>query len=158
METLEQLFCSVSHHDGSRSPRRDGLDGEADLLASVNTSDCSTEEERPGMSLAIATSGAEEPEADAEADSCGYDGDVGEGNKKLAASSRRGSVLSHPLPGFSTNRVRCLVEIAGTRVHAQTMRSLAAPLSTQAPFFPRRPTSFGFVVWSSLDDQLAGRS
>lgn len=77
------------------------------MLANANDSDCSTEEERAGAALAMATIGAEEPEAEAEADSCGYEGDVGEGNKKLAASSRRGSVISHPHPGFSINRVRC---------------------------------------------------
>ena len=99
---------STSRHtpDASRSPRPDGLDREADLLASANASDCSTEEERAGASLAMATGRVEEPEEEAEADSCGYEGDVGEGKKKLAASSRRGSAISHPHPGFSMNRVR----------------------------------------------------
>lgn len=88
----------------SRSPRPDGLDREAGLLESANASDGSTEEERAGASLAMATSRAEEPEAEAEADSCGYEGDTGEGNKRLSPSSRRGCVVSRP--GFPTERVR----------------------------------------------------
>lgn len=97
------MFVSGLSPDASRSPRPNGLDREAELLVCANASDCSSEAGQQGASLAMAVCGAEAPEAGAEADSCGYEGDVGEG-KKLAASSRRASAISRP--GFSTNKVR----------------------------------------------------
>eukprot|EP00903_Cladosiphon_okamuranus_P020006 g18377.t1 len=77
-----------------RSPRPDGLDREAELLAGANGSDCSSADEgRAGASLAMTTSEVDKPEVEAEADSCGYEG---EGNEKLATTSRRGLGISRP--------------------------------------------------------------
>lgn len=71
------------------------------MFASLDASDYSSEAGHAEASLAIAVSGA--VEAEAEADSCGYEGDVGEGAKKLTASARRAAVIAPP--GFSASRV-----------------------------------------------------
>lgn len=71
------------------------------MFASLDAVDFSCEGGQLKASLAIATSGA--MEAEAEADSGGYEGDVGEETDKLTASVRRATVIAPP--GFSVNRV-----------------------------------------------------
>ncbi|CAM9146579.1 unnamed protein product [Ectocarpus fasciculatus] len=92
---------------GTPSPRADGYDREADLLASAHASDCSSEGGEGGRALAevvplaaIATRAVEQ--ARVETDSCGYEGDVGEGAKRMTPSFRRAAGIAPP--GFSTNK------------------------------------------------------
>ncbi|CAM9145127.1 unnamed protein product [Ectocarpus sp. 4 AP-2014] len=94
---------------GTFSPRADGYDREADLLESVHASDDSSEGgggggARAGADFplaAIATRAVEE--ARVETDSCGYEGDVGEGAKRMTTPSFRRAAGIAP-PGFSVNK------------------------------------------------------
>lgn len=92
------LFLSS---DSGHSSRADGFDRDADLFVSLDASDYSSDGGQVEASLAMATGGA--VDAEAEADSCGYEGDVGEGTRKFTAAVRRAAVIAPP--GFSTNRV-----------------------------------------------------
>ncbi|CAM9404192.1 unnamed protein product, partial [Hapterophycus canaliculatus] len=83
-----------------RSPRGDGYDREADLLASADASECSSEgegyAEEPSLGMAALTA-AGDGDGDAGADSCGYEGDVGEGEKKKSSASfRRAAGIAPP--------------------------------------------------------------
>lgn len=72
--------------DGNnRLAQSDGLDREAGLLASAEVSDVSSEGGQVEAPLAVTVASTGE---DAEADSCGYEGDVGE-STKLPPSLRR---------------------------------------------------------------------
>ncbi|CAB1118118.1 unnamed protein product [Ectocarpus sp. CCAP 1310/34] len=94
---------------GTVSPRADGYDREADLLESAHASNDSSEGgggggARAGTDFplaAIATRAVEE--ARVETDSCGYEGDVGEGAKRMTTPSFRRAAGIAP-PGFSVNK------------------------------------------------------
>lgn len=151
----------------SRSPRPDGLDREADLIASANASDCSSEEEHAGASLAMTTNCDEEPEAEPEVDSCGYEGDVGESSKKFATSSWRASVMSRP--GFSATNVRWVniaSHLPGADVWVNTLAQHTYPELVlllqvdccEPPPLPQRLTCFKRCVGVSSLPLLDGRT
>lgn len=79
------MTCAFHSDENSRSPQSDGLDREAGLLASAEVSDVSSEGGQVEAPLAVTVASTGE---DAEADSCGYEGDVGE-STKLPPSLRR---------------------------------------------------------------------
>lgn len=99
----EPYICLCRSSDSGHSSRADGFDRDADLFVSLDASDYSSNGGQVEASLAMATSGDMGAEVEAEADSCGYEGDVGEGTRKLTSSVRRAAVIAPP--GFSTNRV-----------------------------------------------------
>lgn len=88
-------YFSARFCRGSRSPRADGLDREAALLTSSEVSDVSSEGGLNASLVVAAITGIGE---EVEADSCGYDGDVGESTKLTPSVRRLGSFAVVALP------------------------------------------------------------
>lgn len=95
----------------SRSPRTDGFDREAALLAGADDdddddgdgSDASAEEGRVEAPIALAA--ISDTGGDLEADSRGYEGDVGESAKLTPSVRRPASVVVVASPGLSAKTV-----------------------------------------------------